>query len=767
MTDSLRSLNGPPPALPVPVGIPERSPFQQTLRDEFGFDSLRPGQEQVIGNVLAGRDTLAIMPTGSGKSLTYQLPAVHLPGLTLVISPLIALMKDQVDSLPVSLRERTRLINSSLPPGAMQEAMAQLRSGNLDLVFVAPERLRDRVLLQALATITVSLVVIDEAHCISLWGQDFRPDYLFIPSAIDIMGGPTVLAVTATATPTMAKQIEIGLGRALNLVTTSLYRPNLFYEVRRFSNRNEKIDAMIALCKRMSGSGIVYVNSRDDTERFAGLLRDNGMEAIHYHAGLDPDTRATQQDRFMHGDARIVVATVAFGMGVDKADVRFILHFNPPDSLEAYAQESGRAGRDGKPARCVLFATTSDKTRLNSFSRRNLLSKDDLRAVYRDLARHANQGWVFIDRSEFDALGGNGIESRVALGLLEQSHLIRRYEDLPRSITMTQTESHTRSVHPLLEELLSSGNVMTIDVLRASRDLDIPPPELVNLLSQSPGWTGVDGRPAACFALLPTSSDSTTSVDTLLNEIERASEARIDAILAYTRGNRCRHQMLAAQFGQTLEPCGSSCDVCTGTHQAGRQARPSNSRQPTATDAMQILDAMRSLPFPMGKTGLVRLLIGSPESRVKEDRSSSFGVLADISKGAVEKIVDQLVDLKLLYRDLDHEYKLISLTAAGKTATLETLSPEFGSSAIPVSKTLDDALDATEQELFKRLSTWRSAEAQRLEVPAFMVASNALLHAIAQSRPTTSRQLLQVSGMGPKKLQQFGDDLLAVVNVDR
>ncbi len=745
-------------------GIPTTPSVLEILRSQFGFEALRSGQEAVISRVLSGRDTLAIMPTGSGKSLTYQLPAVLLPGLTLVVSPLIALMKDQVDSLPAALRERTRLINSSLSPAAMSEAMKDLRAGNLDLVFVAPERLRDRTLLQALAAIDVSLVVVDEAHCISLWGQDFRPDYLFIPRAIAQLGSPTVLAVTATATPAMADQIEIGLGRELERVTTSLFRPNLLYEVRRFSNRNEKIDAMIALCKALPGGGIVYVNNRDDTERFAGLLRDNGVQAIHYHAGLDPGTRAAQQDRFMNGDARIVVATVAFGMGVDKADVRFILHFNPPDSLEAYAQESGRAGRDGKPARCVLFATNSDKTRLNAFARRGTLTKDDLRSVYRDLARYANQGWAFIDRNELESLGRTEVDSRVALGLLEQSHLVRRHEDLPRSIRMTPCLADATSEDPILKTLLSSGNQMTIDILRASRIHSIPPPDLVRLLYQAEGWDALDGRTTACFELLPTSATSTNSVDALLREIERASEQRIDAILAYTRGNRCRHQMLAAQFGQTIELCETSCDICSGTHRTGTRSTVSPSRRTTAKDAWLTLEAVQTLPFPMGKTGLVRLLTGSPESRVREDRSSSFGVLAEISRGAVEKLVDELVDLGLLDRDLSHEYKLISITSSGKSATPGSLESQFGPASKPAPVSVDAELDASETAVYQRLTAWRGEQSRQREIPAFMVASNAVLRALAKTQPSTPRQLLRIPGMGPKKVDEFGDEILAIIH---
>ncbi|MGD9713212.1 MAG: RecQ family ATP-dependent DNA helicase, partial [Thermomicrobiales bacterium] len=380
------------------------------LKQVFGFDGLRPGQASVISRVMSAIDTLAIMPTGSGKSLTFQLPALLLPGVTIVISPLIALMKDQVDSLPEELRRRTRLINSTLSPDEMERALDELISGALKLVYVAPERLRDRAFLQAIRQTHVSLAVIDEAHCISLWGQDFRPDYLFIPRAVKEMGEPPVLAVTATATPDMARHIAEALRRTMDLCRVSLFRPNLFYEVRQAGSREFKIREMVDICRNLEGSGIVYVNSRKDTESFAAILRSNGVNALHYHAGLEPGLRASHQDRFMSGQVRVVVATIAFGMGVDKANVRFIIHFNPPASLEAYAQESGRAGRDGEIARCILLATRTDETRLKTFSRQDVVTKDDLRVVYTNLKRRATGRWVLLDRNDANRLAGDAHE---------------------------------------------------------------------------------------------------------------------------------------------------------------------------------------------------------------------------------------------------------------------------------------------------------------------------------------------------------------------
>ena len=378
----------------------------------FGHDGFLPGQTAVINRVLAGTDTLAILPTGAGKSLTFQLPSLLLPGTTLVLSPLIALMKDQVESLPPALRERTVLVNSTLTPAEQQRAMDEIAAGSYKLVYAAPERLRQHGFLRALRQAGVSLVVVDEAHCISLWGHDFRPDYLSIPAALPELGDPPLLAMTATASPETASSLSAAFRRDLDVVRTSSFRPNLFYAAERLGSKEEKARRVVALCRELRGQGIVYVSSRRDAENLAGVLGDNGVRAVPYHAGLEPRLRAANQDRFMRGDARVVVATVAFGMGVDKPDVRFIIHFSPSTSLEAYAQESGRAGRDGNPSRCVLLYTSSDRATQTRLARRDAMDLATLRQVYAGIKRHAAGSWAIFDPSRIVARRRAGRRSR-------------------------------------------------------------------------------------------------------------------------------------------------------------------------------------------------------------------------------------------------------------------------------------------------------------------------------------------------------------------
>nr|MDQ3044746.1 RecQ family ATP-dependent DNA helicase [Chloroflexota bacterium] len=297
------------PAAPSspPVAVPTLDPVELSpvvmhqLTTLFGHESLRSGQAAVITHVLTGQDTLATMPTGAGKSLTFQLPAMLLDGVTLVLSPLIALMKDQVDTLPPPVRAQTILVNSTLSPEEVRGALRGIEAGQYRLVYAAPERLRQAAFVQALRKAGTGLVVIDEAHCISMWGHDFRPDYLTIPGTLHQLGNPAVLAITATATDRTAASIAEALGRDLTRVRVSLFRPNLFYDVHRLTNREHKIAKAIEICRTVRGQGIIYVSSRKDAEAIASLLsaRTNGVNAVPYHAGLPSDVRSRNQDAFM------------------------------------------------------------------------------------------------------------------------------------------------------------------------------------------------------------------------------------------------------------------------------------------------------------------------------------------------------------------------------------------------------------------------------------------------------------------------------------
>ncbi len=340
---------------PIPAAL------RRSLRDTFGLAELRSGQHEVISRVLAGRHTLAIMPTGAGKSLCYQLPALHLVGTTVVVSPLISLMKDQAGKLEEAGVAAEQL-NSAQKASEQDASMERIADARSEIVFATPERLADPGFRAALAAQGVALLVIDEAHCISQWGHDFRPAYLEIGAAIEALGHPTVLALTATATDEVVHDIRHQLGLPdLEVVNTGMYRPNLHLQAVQVTSDAEKVDRLLETLRATPGDGIVYTSTVKVCTDVFERLRDAGESVTIYHGRLPAAERNANQDAFMRGQRRVMVATNAFGMGIDKADIRFVIHFQMPGSLLAYYQEAGRAGRDGAPARCVLIFHRKDR----------------------------------------------------------------------------------------------------------------------------------------------------------------------------------------------------------------------------------------------------------------------------------------------------------------------------------------------------------------------------------------------------------------------
>ncbi len=335
------------------------------LKTHFGYDSFRPLQKEIIDTILSGKDTLVLMPTGGGKSLCYQLPALALPGITLVVSPLIALMKDQVDALCAN-GISAAFINSSLTPKEQTAVMERASSGDLKILYLAPERVGSYGFSEFLESLTVSLLAIDEAHCISEWGHDFRPDYRNLQFLRQKVANIPVIALTATATPRVREDILSQLGMKQGAVFVSSFnRANLNYSVRQKYNT---FSELVKLLKSNKGeSAIVYCFSRKNTEEIARNLSRAGLQAVPYHAGLQKKVRMRTQEKFIRDEVSIIVATIAFGMGIDKPDVRLVVHMDLPKTIESYYQETGRAGRDGLPSECVLFYSYADRRKQEYF----------------------------------------------------------------------------------------------------------------------------------------------------------------------------------------------------------------------------------------------------------------------------------------------------------------------------------------------------------------------------------------------------------------
>lgn len=689
---------------------------REKLQEVFGFEDFLDGQEAVIDEILSGRDGSVVMPTGGGKSLCYQLPALCREGVTLVVSPLIALMKDQVDAL----EERgvaVTLINSTLTWNEQKERLQGMKNGAYRLVYIAPERFRADSFMSALSDVKIEMVAIDEAHCLSQWGHDFRPDYMRLGKALEEMGRPQCVALTATATPIVREDIRGVLNLREPFESISGFeRPNLSFTitpVEKVAQKYGRLKKVLAENK----TGIVYCATRKKVEEVAETIHAWGLKCIAYHGGMSDQEREDTQNAFISREADIAVATNAFGMGIDRSDVRFVVHFEIPGSVEAYYQEAGRAGRDGEASVCELLFNYADTRTQEFFIDGVNPGPGMIRDVYQFFLNEADDAYEVhrtLDEVK-DAIGAkNGMAVGAALGALIRGRWVERF-DVPG-----MRAKGTRLLKP--------------DVL--TRDLTLD--------------------------------------EGALEEKERRDREKLEKMVQLCYANTCRQQWVLEYFGEVDAPVCGSCDVCRGEENSERRP-PSDDEDLTVRKFLSGVARMSRRTAAgwegiFGRGRIVQMLLGSKSQevlRVRLHELKTYGILKKQGTAYLNALARSLNNGGLIVTQMG-EYPLVTLTPRGeqvmmgKTSySLEWPSNDGGS------KTSADGVDLKDLgfdgQLYDRLKDVRTRLAKAAQVPAYVIFSNNTLEHLARLRPKTMDAGLLVKGIGEAKAEKYLEPFLKVI----
>ncbi len=684
------------------------------LQRHFGHSGFLDGQERVISEIAGGRDGLVVMPTGGGKSLCYQLPALCFEGVTLVVSPLIALMKDQVDAL-VAKGIPATLINSTVPWEEQKERLDGMRTGKWKLVYVAPERFRAESFLNALKGVEVSLFAVDEAHCLSQWGHDFRPDYLRLGKALDRIGHPQCVALTATATPVVRQDIlEVLKLREPFEVVSGFSRPNLSLAIAPVEKRQQKYDRIREIIGAHR-TGIVYCATRKKVEEVSETLAAWRIKCVAYHGGMSDEERAKAQDVFLEKKADVAVATNAFGMGIDRSDVRFVIHFEVPGSIEAYYQEAGRAGRDGEAAHCELLFNYADTRTQEFFIEGANPGAATIREVYRYLLDHADKEYE-VHRTIEEITEGAGVKNSMsvssALAALGRAGYIERF-DMPG-----KRARGTRLRKP--------------DVFANALELD----------------------------------------EAALEEKERRDRDKLKSMVEMCYSRVCRQQWILGYFGEEdAEPCGN-CDVCRADesheHRAPMGEEDLIVRKALSGVARMSRRTARGWEGRFGRGKIVQMLCGSRSQEILAaglDRLSTYGILKTQGAGYLNSLMRAMGDAGLLMTETG-EYPLLTLTEKGEKVmrgqTNYRLAWPVQSSGgeVHVETLADKGFDGA---LYSALRDVRTGLAKRDAVPPYVVFSNRTLEALCRYRPATVEEGLAVPGVGEAKAQRYLPAFLEVL----
>ncbi len=775
------------------------------LKDKFRLEQFRPGQRESIEAIMSGRDVLLVLPTGGGKSLCYQLPALASDGLVLVISPLIALMKDQVDGLN-ALGIPATFINSSISQTEQRSRIDGMRLGQFRLVYVAPERFRSPIFRKAVAEASLSLVAVDESHCVSQWGHDFRPDFLKIKDALERLGRPPTMALTATATPEVRQDIELQLGLRKPLVkVTGFDRPNLNFEVRRIGSQEAKMEM---LHKHFSGntkSGIVYCSAIKRVNEVAEYLQKNQVRALPYHSQIDLGLRHQYQERFMTGETQVMVATNAFGLGIDKHNIRSVIHLNIPATLEAYYQEAGRGGRDGADSDAILLYTYNDRFTQEFLIKNSYPPREDIEMVYQYLARQTDEPIQKTASRMEEELGGRITDKAVysTLVILEQAEVIERLSgrDTLAWITFRKEPSAAAARegtirYRLVEHMLEWGSCepgerMGFSLDGLSEAAGLQEPQVRRTLHEMEHEGIIDYQPpfrGRGVRMLSKGLKTLAGVvDFDLIDSRREHELdKLETLLKFCQAKSCRRAWLLKYFGEKtgMKYCGN-CDWCH-KQKKGKQVDATapvtvdeseqESLRPDEVIIMKkLLSCVARMQGRFGRSMVVNVVRGSKSKRVQEfklDALSTYGLLKDLSRDEVAQVFE-LLDTDGCIKTA-REFRQVSLTARGIGVMKGEIQPGFRSLGLESKEAKserkgepgqpdEDSL-GFDEDLYRALRELRYGLSVEEGVPPYMVFNDRALREMSRTYPTDEAAMLEVKGVGQRTMARWGGPFLSAIN---